>query len=80
MLAALFGRRRLAAAAILLAVLVLVLSAWTSFGAMMLNPLEERFQRPATLPEHVDGIVVLGGGMEGAINLVRGGYELNSWR
>ena len=45
---------------------------------MMLNPLEERFQRPAALPEKVDGIVVLGGGFEGAINLVRGGYELNS--
>jgi uncharacterized SAM-binding protein YcdF (DUF218 family) len=44
----------------------------------MLNPLEERFQRTAALPGHVDGIVVLGGGFEGAINLVRGGYELNS--
>ncbi|RUZ14830.1 YdcF family protein, partial [Mesorhizobium sp. M7A.F.Ca.US.007.01.2.1] len=53
------------------------LSAWTSLGAMMLNPLEERFQRPP-LPEKVDGIVVLGGGFEGAINLARGGYELNS--
>ena len=26
----------------------------------------------------IDGIVVLGGGLEGAINLVRGGYEMNS--
>ena len=57
--------------------LILALSAWTSLGALMLNPLEERFPRPA-LPEKVDGIVVLGGGFEGAINLVRGGYELNS--
>ena len=45
---------------------------------MMLSPLEERFQRPAALPEKIDGIVVLGGGLEGAINLVRGGYEMNS--
>ncbi|RUU92319.1 YdcF family protein, partial [Mesorhizobium sp. M7A.F.Ca.MR.176.00.0.0] len=30
------------------------------------------------LPAKVDGIVVLGGGFEGAINLARGGYELNS--
>ena len=44
---------------------------------MMLNPLEERFQRPPSLPEHIDGIVVLGGGLEGGVNLVRGGYELN---
>jgi uncharacterized SAM-binding protein YcdF (DUF218 family) len=78
LLAALLRRRRLAATATALAALVLVVSAWTSLGAAMLNPLEERFQRPATLPEKIDGIVVLGGGFEGAINLVRGGYELNS--
>ncbi|RVD53652.1 YdcF family protein, partial [Mesorhizobium sp. M8A.F.Ca.ET.023.02.2.1] len=39
--------------------------------------LEERFPKPS-LPEKVDGIAVLGGGFEGAINLVRGGHELNS--
>ncbi|MBZ9966990.1 YdcF family protein, partial [Mesorhizobium sp. BR1-1-2] len=60
-----------------LAFLILALSAWTSLGAMMLDPLEERFPRPP-LPQKVDGIVVLGGGFEGAINLARGGYELNS--
>jgi uncharacterized SAM-binding protein YcdF (DUF218 family) len=43
-----------------------------------MHPLEDRFQRPASLPERVDGIVVLGGGFEAGINLVRGGYELNS--
>jgi uncharacterized SAM-binding protein YcdF (DUF218 family) len=78
LLAALFGRRKLAATGSVLGLLVLVLSAWTSLGAMMLNPLEERFKRPAALPDHVDGIVLLGGGLEGGINLVRGGYELNS--
>ena len=77
LVAGLFGRRRLAATGGALGVLVLVLSAWTSFGAMLMIPLEERFHRPAALPQRVDGIVVLGGGMEGAINLVRGGYELN---
>jgi uncharacterized SAM-binding protein YcdF (DUF218 family) len=76
LLAAMVGRRRLAATGSLLAFLILGLSAWTPLGAMMLNPLEERFPRPP-LPEKVDGIVVLGGGMEGAVNLVRGGYELN---
>lgn len=60
------------------AVLLLVLCAWTSVGALMLNPLEERFARPAEMPARVDGVVVLGGGFEGAINLVRGGYDLNS--
>jgi uncharacterized SAM-binding protein YcdF (DUF218 family) len=70
--------RRSGLGAMLAALLVLTVSAWTSLGALMLNPLEERFARPAALPERIDGIVVLGGGFEGAINLARGGYELNS--
>ena len=78
LLAAAFSRRRLAATGLVLGLLVLVLSTWTSLGAMMLAPLEERFQRPAALPEKVDGIVLLGGGTEGAINLARGGFEMNS--
>ncbi|MBZ9920485.1 MULTISPECIES: YdcF family protein [unclassified Mesorhizobium] len=77
LVAAFFGRRRLAATGGVLAFLVLALSAWTSLGALLLNPLEERFPRPP-LPQKVDGIIVLGGGFEGGINLVRGGYELNS--
>ncbi len=60
------------------AVLVLVLSVWSSLGANLLAPLEDRFRRPDMLPERIDGIVVLGGGLEGGINKVRGGYELNS--
>ncbi|MEI9421656.1 YdcF family protein [Mesorhizobium sp. Cs1299R1N1] len=77
LIAGTIGRRRLAVTGSVLAFLILALSAWTSLGAMMLNPLEERFPKPP-LPERVDGIVVLGGGFEGAINLARGGYELNS--
>ena len=77
LLAAVVGRRRWAATGSVFAFLILALSAWTSLGAMMLNPLEERFPKPS-MPDKVDGIVVLGGGFEGAINLVRGGYELNS--
>lgn len=70
--------RRLALWAGTGAVLVLVLSVWSSLGANLLGPLEDRFHRPANLPERIDGIVVLGGGLEGGINKVRGGYELNS--
>jgi uncharacterized SAM-binding protein YcdF (DUF218 family) len=77
LLAAMVGRWRVAATGSMLALLILGLSAWTSLGAAMLSPLEERFPRPP-LPERVDGIVVLGGGMEGAINFVRGRYELNA--
>lgn len=74
--ALLAGWRRLAIAGCLGGFLILVLASWTSLGALLLNPLEERFQRPQSLTR-VDGIVVLGGGLEGAINLARGGYELN---
>lgn len=78
LLARLFGRRRLSVASVVLSFLVLALAGWTSIGALMLKPLEERFHRPATLPDRIAGVVVLGGGFEGAINLARGGYELNS--
>jgi uncharacterized SAM-binding protein YcdF (DUF218 family) len=70
------GWRRLAITGCLGGFAILALATWTSLGAILLNPLEERFQRP-NLPDKVDGIVVLGGGLEGAINLVRGSYELN---
>jgi uncharacterized SAM-binding protein YcdF (DUF218 family) len=70
--------RRLAGLAVLLAILVVALPAWTSLGALLMHPLENRFVRPAELPEEVAGIIVLGGGLEGAVNAARGGYELNS--
>ncbi len=72
-----FGFRRLFRWGAGLAFLILAVSAWTSVGALMLTPLEDRFPRPP-FPQKVDGIVVLGGGFEGAINKARGGYELNS--
>ena len=53
------------------------MSSWTTLGALMLHPLEDRFSPPSPPPDHVAGIIVLGGGMQGAINLARGGYELN---
>ena len=77
LMATLIGWRRSAVVAAVFSFLVLALSAWTSAGALLLNPLEERFPRPPDTTE-VAGIVVLGGGFEGAINLVRGGYDLNS--
>ena len=57
---------------------VLALGAWTSLGALLLHPLEDRFRRPDPAPAEVAGIIVLGGGFEGAVNLARGGYELNA--
>ncbi|PWK69824.1 YdcF family protein [Aminobacter sp. AP02] len=77
LIASFFGRRRFFRTTAFLSLAILALATWTSLGSLMLNPLEERFQRPA-MPATIDGIVVLGGGFEGAINLARGGYELNS--
>ncbi|PSH63102.1 MULTISPECIES: YdcF family protein [Phyllobacterium] len=77
-IALIFAWRRTAMLTAACAFLILGLGAWTSLGAILMHPLEDRFQRPASLPERVDGIVVLGGGFEAGINLVRGGYELNS--
>ncbi|MFC6489035.1 YdcF family protein [Nitratireductor sp. GCM10026969] len=76
--ASLLHWRRVALAAGFLGLLVLGLAGWTTLGAMLLHPLEERFHRPAQAPADVDGILILGGGFEGAINLERGGYELNA--
>ncbi|WP_420961984.1 YdcF family protein [Brucella sp. IR073] len=55
---------------------LLALAGFTTLGNIMLLPLEDRFTRPA-LPARIDGIVVLGGYMEGEINASRGGHEVN---
>ena len=75
--AALLNRRRLSLSASVAAFLLLALFGWTTFGALLLQPLESRFARPAEMPQAVDGIIVLGGAFEGGINPVRGLYELS---
>lgn len=70
--------RKLGLASSTLGFLVLALGAWTSLGALMLHPLEDHFSRPDPAPESVAGVIVLGGGFEGSVNLARGGYELNA--
>ncbi len=68
-------RRRLGATALVLSLGVLALCAYTTIGYVVIAPLEGRFVRPAE-PARIDGIVVLGGGMDGEVNTVRGGFEL----
>jgi len=77
LLALLAGWRRLGATLATAALALLLLATWTTFGALLLRPLEERFARPDPAPADIAGIIVLGGGFEGAVNLARGGYELN---
>ncbi len=72
------GWRRLARTAALVGVLTLAVCTWTNIGAIAVQPLEERHPRPDPAPTDVAGIIVLGGGFEGGINKIRGGYELNS--
>lgn len=68
--------RRLALGASSIAFLVLALSVWTSLGPVLLQPLEDRYKRPDPAPQTIAGIIMLGGGFQGGVNLVRGGYEL----
>jgi uncharacterized SAM-binding protein YcdF (DUF218 family) len=56
--------------------LLLFVTTFTTFGYVLITPLEDRFQRPAE-PARIDGIVVLGGAMDGEVNSVRHGWEFN---
>jgi uncharacterized SAM-binding protein YcdF (DUF218 family) len=76
--AALLNLRRIGIFFGFMAFLVLAVGAWTTTGALLLHPLEDYFSRPEPAPAQVAGVIVLGGGFEGGVNLVRGGYELNS--
>lgn len=77
-LAALLMRRRRSGVFLTsVGVATLALSTWTSLGALLMQPLEDRYPRPAAL-EKVDGVIVLGGGFEASVNLARGGYELSA--
>lgn len=72
------GLRKLGLAALISGAVILFVSAYTTLGSIMLVPLEDRFAKITELPQHVDGIVVLGGYMNGDINAGRPGFELNS--
>ncbi|MBN9545977.1 MAG: YdcF family protein [Alphaproteobacteria bacterium] len=56
----------------LLLTILLPVSAWLS------GPLEDRFPRPVVLPQHVDGIIVLGGAVDQTTTQRRGLPSLNS--
>ncbi len=46
-------------------------------GDWLLLPLEERFPRPAMLPERIEGIVVLGGMIDPEVSSARGQPQVN---
>ncbi|MBI1619403.1 YdcF family protein [Aquamicrobium zhengzhouense] len=70
--------RRLSMICSVAALSILGLGAWTTAGALLLHPLEDYYERPVPPPDNVAGVIVLGGGFEGSVNLARGGYELNA--
>jgi uncharacterized SAM-binding protein YcdF (DUF218 family) len=71
-LALLLGRRKVARCLLYPSTAALLLIGALPVGQWLLMPLENRFPAPAELPRDVDGIVVLGGGIELAISERRG--------
>jgi len=70
------GRRRLALIANVLGLAVLGLCGFTSFGFLLIEPLENRFTRPSIMPATVETIIVLGGSTLARVSTVRGVSEL----
>ncbi|WP_246752944.1 YdcF family protein [Sinorhizobium sp. BG8] len=69
--------RRLRSLALLCAALLLFVTLFTSTGTVLLQPLEDRFER-TSLPASGPGcIIVLGGGIEAEVIAARGGFEIN---
>ncbi|WP_224703345.1 YdcF family protein [Devosia aquimaris] len=75
----LVARRRVRAGLIVAGVGVLLLgvSSFTTLGFVMIRPLEDRFARPAEMPQGVSTIIMLGGATVGRVSAVRGITELN---
>src|SRR6516162_10554156 len=61
-----------------LSALGFVLLAVAPIGPAMLLALEERFPRPARLPERIDGILLLGGAVDPTLSLSYGETVFNS--
>lgn len=75
---AMWGRRRLGIVAASLGLLVLGLVTFTNLGAVLIAPLEARFERPAEMPADVGAILVLGGSTAARVSTARGIAELNA--
>lgn len=76
LLAGMMRRRRLSGWLIGSATALLLVASTTNLGLLLVRPLEARFERPDE-PPTIDGIIVLGGGMNASLNGLNGGWELN---
>jgi uncharacterized SAM-binding protein YcdF (DUF218 family) len=70
------GRARAGLLVLDLGVLYLLLAAFVPVGQILLMRLEDRFEKPANMPETADGIIVLGGGVVTDIATARGELAL----
>jgi uncharacterized SAM-binding protein YcdF (DUF218 family) len=71
-LAQLLGRRKVARWLVYPGAAALLLISVLPVGQWLLMPLENRFPAPAALPRDLDGVVVLGGGVDLAVSEGRG--------
>lgn len=76
-LLALFRRHRLAVAVGGVALAVIVIATCTNVGELLLAPLEDQYPTLAD-PPRVDGIILLGGAIDGEVSAFRRSYELTS--
>ncbi|MGB3339523.1 MAG: YdcF family protein [Devosia sp.] len=65
------GKRRIGLALGTLGGMLLGIASFTNIGAVLIAPLEARFERPAELPQEVDTIVLLGGATSARISTAR---------
>ena len=71
------ARRRWAARLLVSATVVIVFVMIFPVGKWMFVPLENRFHAPSPMPDHVDGIIVLGGAVRGHLTYLHGQPNLN---
>ncbi len=71
------ARLRLAATALLLAAIVLGTTGFTTLGYVLIQPLEDRFARPAEMPETAGAIIMLGGATLARPSSARQTVEMN---
>ena len=76
-LLALLRWRKLAGIALTVSVLGLLIGGFSPLSNALLQPLEDRFPLPDPMPERVDGIILLGGGLETIVTTTRGVPALN---
>lgn len=56
--------------------IAIIVIGFTNIGALIMAPLEAKYPHPATLPENLAGVIVLGGGTLNDVSAATGRYAL----